>query len=480
VYPSSSSFPFRTLTVRNITYEVDTSSTTTPWARTWKRGAYVENAWEALYQSITGYSYYNPGATDNSGFIEFAGGSYGSIAAEIVDVHWYYGASAIKYSAYTEGLFLSGCEFVGQTRGVYCPNTTPVGGAAGLYRFQGLYCENTHFQTWTAAFDLDTGTDLEALGLNVQRVTGSTANWAGYNLNAVLYPRVTAGTIAGNAGTGTATGIVATGVTAHGHLQGVHTENLDVQFDLGAATSLWTIRGNDSTGDTPDTWTDDGTNNVIQWRNQDGTVREYGGGSRVTVQSFTSGSGTYTTPSGARSIRVTLLGGGGGGSGSGSGSGSGANGGDTTFGSLTAAKGSGGVGGGPGGGGTGGGGTNGDINISGGTGGPGIGIADLYGGMGGASAFGGAGQAGYGASGVSGAGGNAAANSGSGGGGAGGGASSGTGGGAGAYLVKLISPPAISYSYGVGVGGAGGTTGSSGAAGGNGAAGIILVEEFYS
>jgi hypothetical protein len=57
------------------------------------------------------------------------------------------------------------------------------------------------------------------------------------------------------------------------------------------------------------------------------------------IQKFTSGSGTYTTPTGVLYLRVRMAGGGGGGSGSGSASyGTGGNGGNSTFGSsfLTA------------------------------------------------------------------------------------------------------------------------------------------------
>ena len=58
-----------------------------------------------------------------------------------------------------------------------------------------------------------------------------------------------------------------------------------------------------------------------------------------TIQTFTTGSGTYTTPAGVKYLVVELVGGGGGGSGSGTGApGAGGAGGNTTFGSsfLTA------------------------------------------------------------------------------------------------------------------------------------------------
>jgi len=60
------------------------------------------------------------------------------------------------------------------------------------------------------------------------------------------------------------------------------------------------------------------------------------------VQKFTSGSGTYTTPAGVKRIRVRMVGGGGGGAGGGSTYGAGGNGGDTTFGSSLLVAGGGG------------------------------------------------------------------------------------------------------------------------------------------
>lgn len=211
--------------------------------------------------------------------------------------------------------------------------------------------------------------------------------------------------------------------------------------------------------------------------------------SNPTIQRFTSGSGTYTTPAGVARIKVTVVGGGGGGANGGTASGSGgSNGGDSTFGpGITAAGGAVGQYGGPGGSG----GTVSDSISSGDTiavaGGDGMGNAfqcgstsvnmTYAGGAGGANPMGGAGAVAPGASGS-----NAKANTGAGGGG--GGASSsnsnstsgGGGGGAGGHIVAFINSPAATYSYGVGAGGSGMTGGTNG---GNGAAGIIIVEEFY-
>lgn len=197
-------------------------------------------------------------------------------------------------------------------------------------------------------------------------------------------------------------------------------------------------------------------------------------GKQPTRQVFTSGSGTYTTPTGATRINVRMVGGGGGGSGRDANNGS--TGGNTTFSTLTASGGAGGTQGGAGG--AGGAAAGGDINISGGSGAGAIqnntaGVAPC-GAAGGNSVFGGGGGGILNATG-----GSAATNSGGGGGGAGGANStgSGSGGGAGGYVEKLIAPPAASYSYAVGAAGNGGAAG--GQAGGQGAAGIIIVDEFY-
>lgn len=207
-----------------------------------------------------------------------------------------------------------------------------------------------------------------------------------------------------------------------------------------------------------------------------------------TVQQFTSGSGTYTTPAGCLWIEIEMAGGGGGGGGSGTGSSGavGSDGGDSTFGSslLTAAKGTGAANSNSGAGGSGGAAT---INspavgfgIAGGSGGGATGNSgsNSSGGMGAASFYGGAGGNGRGAGG----GGNASTNSGAGGGGAGvlsAGVNPGGGGGSAAFVKARILAPGSSYAYAVGAAGAGGAAGTSGNAGGNGAAGRITVWEHY-
>lgn len=213
-----------------------------------------------------------------------------------------------------------------------------------------------------------------------------------------------------------------------------------------------------------------------------------------TIQRFTTGSGTYTTPAGVLYIKVKMVGGGGGGSSGGISTGNGnpgATGTVTTFGtSLLTANGGGngastadsataGAGGAvtinspavtiiaaPGGGGQAGSYNASSTSIS------------IIGGVGGHSALGGGGNS------TNGAGGDGSTNTG--GGGAGGksngalGQTGGSGGGSGGYIEALISSPSASYSYAVGGGGAGGaSTGTGSSAGGSGATGVIVVEEYY-
>lgn len=210
-----------------------------------------------------------------------------------------------------------------------------------------------------------------------------------------------------------------------------------------------------------------------------------------TIQKFTSGSGTYTTPVGVRYIRVKMVGGGGGGGGSGDtgtpgSAGTGGN--STTFGSSLLISAGGNAGNAVGPGSSGGGNTINSpaialVNATGGSGGgyqqtTSSGIY-LSGGHGGSSALGGAGSSaagGYSSS-------NAAANTGGGGAGGGGGgvanAQSGAGGGSGGYLEAKINSPSATYSYAVGGSANGGSAGASGYVGSAGASGVIVVEEYY-
>lgn len=210
-----------------------------------------------------------------------------------------------------------------------------------------------------------------------------------------------------------------------------------------------------------------------------------------TIQTFTSGSGTYTKPADVKWIRVRMVGGGGGGSGSGAiGVNIGTDGGQSEFSSADhTLECTGGGGGTMGGGGNNGG--PGGLGSFSGTGAVGFGITGngghtgIYQGTGslnvgyaagGCSPFGGNGHA-------AGAAQSAKANSGSG--GASGGISSvsagyeGGGGGAGGYLDVIIKNPSASYAYVVGGQGLGGAGGSSGENGGDAGTGFIVVEEFY-
>lgn len=201
-----------------------------------------------------------------------------------------------------------------------------------------------------------------------------------------------------------------------------------------------------------------------------------------TIQRFTSGSGTYTTPANARYLRVKLIGGGGGGGGQG---GNGGDGGSTTFGNLTGGPGikglTGAAAGGTGGAATVGAGWTTIVAVPGAQGdSPNPTLVGLSGhGAGGGNGFfggGGGSQINTGATAASGA-------TNSGGGGAGGSTGSGvagnSGGGSGGYVEAFTSgAPSGTYSYAVGAAGSAGSTGSGNAAGA-GAAGIIIVEEYY-
>lgn len=204
-----------------------------------------------------------------------------------------------------------------------------------------------------------------------------------------------------------------------------------------------------------------------------------------TVQRFTSGSGTYTTPANVKYIVVEMVGGGGGGGGSGaSGNTIGGAGGNSTFGSslLTANGGGGGDNnantaiGGAGGSATA---SSPAITLVALTGGQGQGSSGVYGpgGQGAATPFGGEGGGGYVGhqAGIA-----AVTNSGSGGGGAGSSGSTiagGGGGGAGGYIKAIITSPSATYSYAVGAAGTAGTAATRN--GGAGGSGVIIVTEYY-
>lgn len=186
-----------------------------------------------------------------------------------------------------------------------------------------------------------------------------------------------------------------------------------------------------------------------------------------------SGSGTYTTPLGARYLIVTMFGPGGPGSGGGTTPGNGtASASDTTFGTslLTAAKGAIATGTTHGNGGAA---TGCDQNITGQNGNDAAsGFTFAAGGFGGGGGFNQQNNATPPAppvnSGLGGAGGAAQAN-----------ASPGAGGGQGAKCIKQINGPLASYSYNVGPASTGGTTGTGGNAGVGGASGEIIVTAYF-
>ena len=219
-----------------------------------------------------------------------------------------------------------------------------------------------------------------------------------------------------------------------------------------------------------------------------GTTASWGLPTQPTVTSFTSGSGSYSTPAGCTSLRITMCGAGGSGGGSTNASATttGGNGGVTTFG-TTLLQCNGGSGGGNAlGQSTGGAGGTASLGglpgwaITGGAGCVGNNATGFnFGGYGGEGPFGGGGSSAIGA-----AGGAGATNTGAGGAGGGTGASTqygGNGGGAGGYLVARIDSPNASYNYAVGAAGVAGSGGSGTNIfnGGLGGSGFIIIEEFY-
>ena len=205
-----------------------------------------------------------------------------------------------------------------------------------------------------------------------------------------------------------------------------------------------------------------------------------------TVQSFLTGSGTYTTPTSPAPVYIKVMmsaaGGGGSGSAVGGGAVTGTAGGNSTFGGLACNGGSAGVIATRGAGGAASVASNPGFNVTGGSGTPGqvqgSGGGFQTGGTGGNNPLGGAGAGGINSTGFA-----AESNTGAGGGGAGGASAAnlytGTGGGAGGYLEAYLGSPSATYSYAVGASGAAGPAGGSGLAGGNGGSGVIVVTEYY-
>lgn len=301
--------------------------------------------------------------------------------------------------------------------------------------------------------------------------------------------------------------------TFNGGLTAASTANFTSTFQINGNTVTWPA----STGTVPflgsnQTFTGNntfstGTDNFTGTFQIGGTtltlpVSSANGGvnpTQPTVQSFLSGSGTYTTPAGVRWIRVRAVGDGGGGSGVGATTApTGATGAGTTFGTTLIVA-NGGVGGtnvivtnsvsAGGVGGTASLGTAIGLAVSGAKGGAGYGAANTQNdggsGRGGDSCLGGGGSGGVlvnlnntqPAAGVT--------NSGGGGGGGqhttSSGQTDGGGGGGGGCVDGIITTPLATYSYSVGGGGAGGIgTGTNPATGAAGGSGQIVVEEHYN
>lgn len=223
--------------------------------------------------------------------------------------------------------------------------------------------------------------------------------------------------------------------------------------------------------------------------NQQGITTAVASGTYPTYTTLKSGSGTYSTPAGAKRLKIRMIAAGGGAGGNGTtGQGSGGTGGNSTFGSTTSIGGSGGT---PNSGvttGTGGNGGTGGTTGSGsevlrlgghqGSQSWGSPTAGNLGAIGGASPFGG-----FGLPSQNGTLANATPNTGSGGGAVTSGSGSfaaGGGGGSGEYVEFVINNPLGAYSYAVGGGGTGGTTGAGGGlAGGGGGSGVLIIEEDY-
>lgn len=204
-----------------------------------------------------------------------------------------------------------------------------------------------------------------------------------------------------------------------------------------------------------------------------------------TIQTFATGSGTYTTPTSPAPlyIRVRAIGGGGGGGGSGTASQtSGGAGGDTTFGTNITASGATGGNASSGAAGLGGAANLGALfgtTATGSAGGPytkGSTTSVASGASGAPGFWGGAGAGGYQGAGLDGT-----RGSGGGGGGAGlvAGIFAGASGGSGGFCDGIIPSPSATYAYGVGAGGTAGSAGTSGNVGGAGGAGYIEVTEYY-
>lgn len=272
-FPESTSHPYRQVEI-DLTWKSDPASVGPSWPRTWGRALRLTNVWYPLIKG-NGSSAPVPGEPGNIGFLEVTGGSYGMIAATI-DVVWYYGADFIRGSAYIETVNLSRSEAVGVTRGIYVPNTTPVGGASGLYRAANIWSVNATIAAHDAGMDLDNVFDVQSVGFNMQRwAVPSATNFIGYKLNNCVAPKFIGGSIFANDGSAgvTTKGIEATGANCvYGIISGMTFLNCDTLFTLSSDTSRWTVRVNIAAG-SPEAWNAQGTNHDIEWLNASGHVQ---------------------------------------------------------------------------------------------------------------------------------------------------------------------------------------------------------------
>lgn len=275
-FPEATSYPYSQININSIRFQSDLGASAPTWAGMWGRGIRLRNVWYPFISGITGLSAPIPGTTASTGFLEIVGDDFACMAPNIDKVVWLFGGTGILCSAYTEGLRLTNYEFVGVTRGLHVPSTTPLGGFAGTQRAQALWLSEGHIAAHTANIEVDTVLDITADGLNQQRWSDPSATgWTCYRFHQVSYPRIRGGTIAGNeeqAGV-TTVGINATGnLCAHGIVIGVHFENLDSQFSLDADTTQWVIHSNRSTGTRADVFTLLGSGHDVRWLHSNGSI----------------------------------------------------------------------------------------------------------------------------------------------------------------------------------------------------------------
>jgi hypothetical protein len=329
--------------------------------------------------------------------------------------------------------------------------------------------------------DLTTGIELISagnLGFSSSSVLTAQVSSSGWSSMTLLSPTISSPTFV-NTGTAGITGLVLTTPTINGSVGG--------EISFSATDQIVLPVG--STGARPGSPTAGGVrynSSTNQMEFYNGTTWVQLGAAPTYTSKTTTGSGTYTPPTGCVYYKVRMCGAGGGGAGAPSGGGG--NGGQSSLGSWTAHGGSGGVANGgetPGAGGNGG--TNGAgtliVRLTGGSGGPGCqasSSSNSAGGAGGNNPFGGGAPAIFGSTAASANVNGLSAPANTGGGGSGVGtevsSSSGGGGGAGEYVEFIVTSPAV-VGFSVGTGGTAGNDGTN--TGGVGGSGVLLIEEHY-